>query len=58
MAFDIMRMEINRIVVYKGIEYRVLDQSGSGLLLVAKNDDVENNKYPVSVLAIPEKDLV
>lgn len=56
MAFDYRKMETDRTVVYKEVEYRVLDTTSSGLLLVAKEEDVKNNNYPLVVLAIPEID--
>lgn len=46
-------METDRTVVYKEVEYRVLDTTSSGLLLVIKEEDVKNDSYPLTTLAIP-----
>lgn len=54
MAFDITKLEIDKIVVYNEIEYRVIDISSSGLLFVAKEEDIKNENYPLAILAIPD----
>lgn len=54
MAFDFTALEIDRVVVYKEIEYRVVDQTGSGLLSVVKEEDVVNKNYPLVTYVIPD----
>lgn len=56
MPFDVMRMETCRVLNYKGVKYQVLGTTDSGLLLVAKEEDVLNQEYPLQVYAIPEED--
>jgi hypothetical protein len=55
MPFDIMKLEINKVVVYNDVSYRVLDTTGSGLLLVAKEEDVQSGAYPIQTFVIPEE---
>lgn len=54
MAFDITKWEICKTVTYKSEEYRVLDNTDSGLLLVAKENDVKKEEYPLQVFVIPD----
>lgn len=53
MPFDINKLEINRVEVFSDIEYRVIEETHSGLLIAAKEEDVKNNNYPLSLFAIP-----
>jgi hypothetical protein len=53
MAFDVSNLETYITVDYNGVKYRVIDNSSSGLLIVAKEDDVINNNYPLQLFAIP-----
>lgn len=53
MPFDISKLEIDRIKIFDGIEYRILEESHSGLLIVAKEEDVKAGIYPLQIFAIP-----
>lgn len=55
MAFNFNCCQIDRTINYNGLEYRVIDQSNSGILIVAKEEDVKNKNYPLQLVAIPEE---
>lgn len=55
MAFESDKMQVDVVVAYEGIEYRVLDTTDSGLLLVVKEEDVKNKNYPLIPVVIPDK---
>ena len=55
MPFDILKYEMNRTVVYKEVEYRVVEVLGSGLLLVIQEDELKLNNYPIQTYVIPEE---
>lgn len=54
MAFDLLRRETDITLTYNGIDYKVIDNSDSGLIIVAKKEDVDNKKYPLELFAIPD----
>lgn len=53
MPFDESVLETNVTVNYNDTEYRVIDTASSGLFIVAKEEDVKNKNYPLSLWAIP-----
>jgi hypothetical protein len=56
-AFDLLKLEMDRVVTYDGVDYRVVDGLASGLLLVAKVEDVITGSYPLNE-QLEEKDVV
>lgn len=44
---------MDRIVEYKGISYRVLEELNSNALLVVTEADYEKGEYPLSTYVIP-----
>jgi hypothetical protein len=53
-AFDVMNFQLNRIVSLNDVEYRVIEETTSGLLLVAKEEDIKLGSYPLQIFAITE----
>ncbi|NMF06248.1 hypothetical protein ACUH7Y_07130 [Clostridium beijerinckii] len=53
MAFDVTKYETYITTEYKGITYRVVEETSSGLLLVVKECDVINENYPLQTFVIP-----
>jgi hypothetical protein len=54
MAFDMTKWQLNRTVTFNNVEYRVLEETTSGMLLVSKEEDVKSGKYPLPTFIIPE----
>ncbi|ULM95671.1 hypothetical protein L8956_17720 [Peribacillus frigoritolerans] len=55
MAFDILKCETDKVVTYRDIEYRVINNTDSGLLIVAKEEEVKKEAYPLQIFTIPDE---
>ena len=53
MAFNADYFETDLKTTYKGVDYRVVDTTSSGVYLVVKEEDVINNNYPLTPVVIP-----
>lgn len=54
--FDSEKMETDFVLQYEGVAYRIIDTGSSGMLIVAKEDDVKSNNYPIPLFTIPFPD--
>lgn len=46
--------DVERVVTWDGIDYKVLDVTTNGFLIVAKIDDIKEEKYPLPVYAVKD----
>lgn len=56
MAFDNDLWENTRTIMFKGVKYRFIAGTLCGLIMVAKDEDIQNQSYPIQTYIIPDKD--
>ena len=49
-----MDLTLDRECVYLGIEYKIIEVLGSGMLLVAELKDFDKKEFPMNTVIIPE----
>ncbi|MDD9148168.1 hypothetical protein OYT88_06355 [Sporolactobacillus sp. CQH2019] len=54
--FDSEKMETDMVIQHDGVAYRIIDTGSSGMLIVAKEDDVKSNNYPIPLFTMPVTD--
>jgi hypothetical protein len=47
-------MQLDRTVEYKGEQYRVVEALENYLLLVVKKSDIDEEKFPLRTVVIPD----
>lgn len=53
MGGDIMDLTLDRVVIYDGKEYKIVEILASDLLLVVKKDEFDKGVYPMETRVIP-----
>lgn len=46
---------LDRTMNFENVEYRIVDLLMSGLVLVVKEEDYKNNKFPLQTYIIPDE---